>query len=168
MHGVRERVLLRHLLEQDISISEAARQLGVHRATLHRWIEAGLLDTDTDEIRARYTPRPTVPTKLDPFKSVLTERLREFPALTAGRLLAEIRAARYTGGYSQTRDYVRTLRPTPRAEPVVPSRRRRRTKRRSTSPTAGCPGACATPWSWSSRTRAGAGCSSSRARTSAP
>jgi transposase len=119
MHGVRERVLLRHLLEQDISISEAARQLGVHRATVHRWIEDGLLDTDVDEIKVRYTPRPPLGTKLDPYKPVLAERLREFPALSATRLLAEIRAAGYTGGYSQVRDYVRTLRPAPVAEPVV-------------------------------------------------
>lgn len=119
MHGVRERVLLRHLLDQDVSISEAARQVGVHRATLHRWIDAGLLDTDTDEIRARYTPRPAVATKLDPYKPLLTERLREFPALTAVRLLAEIRAGGYTGGYSQVRDYVRSLRPAPSAEPIV-------------------------------------------------
>ena len=119
MHGVRERVLLRHLLEQDISISEAARQLGVHRGTVHRWIDEGLLDTDVDDIRVRYMPRPPIATKLDPYKPVLAERLREFPALSATRLLAEIRAAGYTGGYSQVRDYVRTLRPAPLAEPVV-------------------------------------------------
>ena len=119
MHGVRERVLLRHLLEQDVSISAAARQLGVHRATVHRWLEAGLLDTDTDEIRARYTPRPPVPTKLDPFKPLLGQRLEDFPELTAMRLFDEIRAAGYAGGYSQLRDYVRTLRPAPAPEPVV-------------------------------------------------
>lgn len=119
MHGVRERVLLRHLLEQDVSISAAARQLGVHRATVHRWIEAGLLDTDTDRIQARYTPRPPVPSKLDPYKPLLVERLRDFPELTAVRLLAEIRAAGYTGGYSQLRDYLRTVRPAAVPEPVV-------------------------------------------------
>lgn len=119
MHGVRERVLLRHLLEQDVSISDAARQLGVHRTTVHRWIDEGLLDTDVDQIRAHYTPRPPVPTKLDPFKAILAERLRDFPDLTAVRLLAEIKAAGYTGGYSQLRDYLRTLRPPPVVEPVV-------------------------------------------------
>ena len=119
MHGVRERVLLRHLLEQDVSLSAAARQLGVHRTTVHRWIDAGLLDTDTDRIQARYTPRPQVPTKLDPFKPLLAERLRDFPELTAVRLLAEVQAAGYRGGYSQLRDYVRLLRPAPVPEPVV-------------------------------------------------
>ncbi len=119
MYGVRERVLLRHLLEQDVSIAAASRKLGVHRATLHRWIDDGLLDTDVDVIRARYKPRPTVPTKLDPFKPLIAVRLAEFPVLSAVRLLAEIRAAGYTGGYSQLRDYVRTLRPAPAPAPVV-------------------------------------------------
>ena len=118
MHGVRERVLLRHLLDQGVSISQAAKELGVHRGTVHRWIEAGLLDTELDEIQARYQTRPTVPTKLDPYKPILAERLRELPALSAVRLLAEIRAAGYTGGYSQVRDYVRTLRPAPVVEPL--------------------------------------------------
>lgn len=119
MHGVRERVLLRHLLEQGESIAAAARQLGVHRATVHRWIDAGLLDTDTDLIQARYTPRPPVASKLDPYKPLLAERLREYPELSAVRLLAEARAGGYTGGYSQLRDYVRTLRPAPVPAPVV-------------------------------------------------
>jgi transposase len=119
MHGVRERVLLRHLLEQGQTVAAAARQLGVHRATVHRWIDAGLLDTETDLIRARYTPRPRVPHKLDPYTPLLVERLREFPDLTAVRLMAEVRAAGYTGGYSQLREYVRTLRPAAAAEPVV-------------------------------------------------
>jgi transposase len=112
-------MLLRHLLEQDVSIAAAARQLGVHRTTVHRWIEEGLLDTDVDQIRARYTPRPAVSTKLDPYKPLLAERLREFPELTAVRLLAEIRAAGYPGGYSQLRDHLRTLRSAPVPEPVV-------------------------------------------------
>jgi transposase len=60
-----------------------------------------------------------VATKFDPYKPVLAERLREFPALTAARLLVEIRAVGYTGSHSQVRDYVRTLRPAPVTAPVV-------------------------------------------------
>ena len=119
MHGVRERVLLRHLLDEGHSKSAAARRLGVHRTTVHRWIDEGLLDTDTDRILARYTPRPPVPTKLDSYKPLIAERLREFPALSAVRLHAEVRAAGYAGGYSQLRDHVRALRPLPAPEPVV-------------------------------------------------
>jgi transposase len=119
MHGVRERVLLRHLLEQGQTIAAAARQLGVHRATVHRWIDAGLLDTDVDQIRAQYAPRPAVPQLLDPFKAVIATRLDEFPALSAQRLFAEVRAAGYTGGYTRLRDYVRSIRPVIPAEELV-------------------------------------------------
>ena len=120
MYGVRERMLLRHLLDvEGRSRSAAARELGVNRSTLRRWIRAGLLDTEIDEIKARYGPRPRVPTKLEIVKPLLQTRLAEFPRLTARRLLAECRAAGYAGGYTQLSDYVRTLRPPPLVEPVV-------------------------------------------------
>jgi len=120
MYGVHARMLLRHLIEvEGRSQSAAAREVGVNRSTLRRWLKAGLLDTELDEIRARYGPRPPVRTKLDSVKPLLATRLDEFPALTARRLFAECRAAGYTGGYSQLCEYVRTIRPRPAVEPVV-------------------------------------------------
>src|SRR5580700_11461537 len=102
MYGVRERMLLRQLLEQqEGSLSAAAREVGVHRATFHRWIRAGLLDVELDEIKARYGPRPPVPLKLEIVKPLIQARLAEFPLLSARRLLVECRAAGYTGGYSK-------------------------------------------------------------------
>jgi hypothetical protein len=41
------------------------------------------------------------------------------PKLSAVRLFEEIRAAGYEGGYTQVKDCVRQMRPTPAAEPVV-------------------------------------------------
>jgi hypothetical protein len=41
----------------------------------------------------RYGPRRPVSTKLDAFKAILETRLAAYPALSAVRLLAEIRAA---------------------------------------------------------------------------
>lgn len=118
MHGVPARVLLRHLLaESSGSRTAAARHVGVGRSTLYRWIAAGLLDEPVEAIQARYRPRPRVASKLEPYKPLLQARLAEFPALQATRLFAECRAAGYTGGYTQLRAYVRTLRPAP--EPVV-------------------------------------------------
>src|SRR5690606_21099325 len=67
----------------------------------------------------RYKARPPVPKKLDPYKATIRKRLEDYPALSAVRLLEEIRAAGYTGGYSQLRDYVRQVRPRPPEEPVV-------------------------------------------------
>lgn len=57
MHGVHECVRLRHFLEQGLSIAGAARQLGVHRATVHRWIDEGLLDVEVGQIRVQYAAR---------------------------------------------------------------------------------------------------------------
>jgi transposase len=120
MYGVRERMLLRHLLEEEgRSQSAAARELGVNRSTLHRWITTGLLDVEVETIKARYGPRPPVPAKLDGVKPLIQARLAEFPALTARRLFVECRAAGYGGGYSKLCDYVRTLRAPRPVEPVV-------------------------------------------------
>lgn len=118
MHGVPDRVYLRHLLlEAGGSRREAARRAGVGRSTLYRWLEEGLLDVPLETLRAGYGPRPPRPSKLAPYHALIQARLAEFPALQATRLFAECRAAGYPGGYSQLRAFVGTLRPAP--APVV-------------------------------------------------
>ena len=100
-------MLLRHYLEHGTSKSALARQLGISRDTVHRWIRDGDLDRDLDAAAVRYGPRPPVPTKLDAYKAIIEARLAAYPELSAVRLLAEIRAAGYTGGYSQLKALVR-------------------------------------------------------------
>jgi transposase len=112
-------MLLRHYLEQGTSKSALARQLGVHRDTIHRWIRAGDLDRDLDETPVRYGPRAPGPTKLDAFKPIIEARLAAYPELSAVRLLDEIRAAGYAGGYTQLKAFVRRVRPTPAPDPVI-------------------------------------------------
>jgi transposase len=119
MFGRETRMLLRHYLEHGKSKSALARELGVSRDTIHRWIRDGDLDRDLDEVVVAYGPRRPVPTKLDPYKPIVEARLTAFPELSAVRLLEEIRAAGYTGGYSQLKAAVRQLRPVPPPEPVV-------------------------------------------------
>ena len=119
MIGRETRMLLRHYLEQGASKSALARQLGVSRDTVHRWIRAGDLDRDLDKTPVQYGPRRPVPTKLDAFKAIIETRLAAYPELSAVRLLAEIRAAGFTGSYTQLKEFVRRVRPTPPAEPVV-------------------------------------------------
>jgi transposase len=67
----------------------------------------------------RYGPRRPVATKLDAYKAIIETRLAAYPALSAVRLLAEIRAAGYTGGYTQLTTFLRQIRPTPAPEPVI-------------------------------------------------
>jgi transposase len=67
----------------------------------------------------RYGPRRSILTKLDPYRPIIETRLAAYPALSAVRLLEEIRAAGYTGGYSQLTALVRQLRPVATPEAVV-------------------------------------------------
>ena len=119
MIGRETRMLLRHYLAQGASKSALARQLGISRDTIHRWIRSGDLDRDLDTMPVRYGPRRPVPTKLDGYKAILETRLAAYPALSAVRLLAEIRAAGYDGSYTQLKAFVRHIRPTPPPEPLI-------------------------------------------------
>jgi transposase len=119
MFGRETRMLLRHYLEQGTSKSALARELGVSRDTIHRWLRDGELDRDVDELPVQYGPRRPTPTKLDPYRAIIETRLAAYPALSAVRLLEEIRAGGYTGGYSQLTALVRQLRPASVPEPVV-------------------------------------------------
>jgi transposase len=67
----------------------------------------------------RYGPRRPVPTKLDGYKAIIEARLATYPQLSAVRLLDEIRAAGYAGSYTQLKEFVRQVRPTPPPEPVI-------------------------------------------------
>jgi transposase len=119
MFGRETRMLLRHYLEQGTSKSALARRLGVHRDTIHRWIRDGALDRDLDGAPVRYGPRRPVPTKLAAYTAIVEARLAAYPQLSAVRLLDEIRAAGYTGGYTQLKAFVQRVRPVALAAPVV-------------------------------------------------
>lgn len=118
MIGSEGRVLLRHYVEQGLTKTAIAERLGINRRTIQRWIEAGELDRDLDADPPRYGPRSQVPTKLDAFKGMITTRVQTYPELSAVRLLEEIRAAGYTGGYTQLKEFVREIRPV-ETEPLV-------------------------------------------------
>jgi transposase len=119
MIGRETRMLLRHYLAQGASKSALARQLGISRDTIHRWIRDGDLDRDLEAAPTRYGPRPAVPTKLDAYKGIIEARLAAYPQLSAVRLLDEIRAAGYAGGYTQLKDFVRQVRPAVPPAPVI-------------------------------------------------
>ena len=118
MIGWESRVLFRHYLAEGLSKMALAERLGINRRTVARWIRNGDLDRDLEE-PPRYGPRPPVPTKLDPYKAVIQARLEAYPKLSSVRLLGEIRSAGYDGGYTQLKEYVRSIRPRPPEEPVI-------------------------------------------------
>ena len=75
MYGREKHVLLRHYLEQGMTKAAIARELGVDRRTIYRWIEAGDLDRDCEEAGVVYGPRAPKATKLDPYKGIIHARL---------------------------------------------------------------------------------------------
>jgi transposase len=117
MFGSEKRVLAKHYLDQGLSRQAVADLLGISRRTLHRWEQEGLLEGPVPE--RKYVRREPRPTKLDPYKSIIEERLTAYPELSAVRLLDEVRAAGYTGGYTQLQEHVLRVRPRPPKEPVV-------------------------------------------------
>ena len=56
MIGWEKRVLLRHYLEQGMTKTAVAKQLGVSRRTVHYWIETEQLDRDVSDQAVQYGP----------------------------------------------------------------------------------------------------------------
>ena len=101
-----ELVMILDLHRQGLSVSAIARQCGIDRKTIRKYIEKGL-EAPVYPVR---TPRATV---IDPFTTYLTERVRAFPGLTAQRLFRDIKDRGYEGGYTAVKVFLRTVRPTP-------------------------------------------------------
>ena len=104
MIGLGDVVMILELRRQGLSISAIAREAGLDRKTIRRYLARGL-EPPT------YGPREPRPTLLDPFTGYLRERVNAYPALTGTRLLRELRERGYTDGYSAVTDFLRELRP---------------------------------------------------------
>ena len=93
-----------HLVDR-LSKSAIARRLHIHRKRVRR----ALASTDGPPKSA--TPRPPGPSKLDPFKPYLAERLTTYPELPGTSLFREIKGRGYAGGLAILWDHLRALRP---------------------------------------------------------
>ena len=99
-----ELVMILDLARQGLSVSAIARRTGLDRKTIRKYIAKGLEPP-------AYTPRPPRQTLVGPFEPYLRERLQTFPELSARRLLRDIRALGYQGGYTVLKDFLRTVQP---------------------------------------------------------
>lgn len=93
-----------------LSIREISRRTGLARNTVRKYLR--------NPVVPRYGPRPRRPSKLDPFKPYLEQRMAE-GVFNANRLLHELRAMGYTGGKTILKDYLRPRRPAKAPRAVV-------------------------------------------------
>jgi transposase len=96
------------------SIRRIAHELGLARNTVSRvlrQVEAQRAGTTSPPLRR--------PSRLDPYEPVITELLGRYPALTAVRLLEELRQRGFAGGYTIVRRRLAELRPRATPHPVI-------------------------------------------------
>lgn len=61
----------------------------------------------------KYAARSPRPTRLDPYRTYLHERVAAWAELSGVRLLREVRERGYSGGITQINDFLRSVRPSP-------------------------------------------------------
>ena len=113
MHSLETMVEIKVLARRGKSIKEIARELGVSRNTVRKYLRV--------ESAPRYGPRRPRATKLEPFLAYLRGRVEAAQPdwIPATVLIREIRELGYTGGISQLKAFLTTLKPRQLAEPVI-------------------------------------------------
>ena len=81
-----------------------AQQTGLDRKTVRRHLAAGIQPPT-------YGPRASRGSLIDAYTEYLQARIAHYPGLSAQRLLREIQAQGYTGGYATLTAYLHTIRP---------------------------------------------------------
>ncbi len=102
--GVRETVLIHELKRQGLGVSAIARQTGLDRKTVRRYLARGIG-------APCYSPRAESERIAERFRVYLLERLETYPGLSARRLHREITPMGYEGAYSTLTEYLRLVRP---------------------------------------------------------
>lgn len=101
-HG--EIVMIHKLHMEGLSVRAIARQTGLNRRTVAKYLRRGLSGPV-------YGPRQPRGSVLDGFKEYIKKRLGVYPGLSAIRLVREITELGYHGGYTTVKDFVREERP---------------------------------------------------------
>jgi len=99
---------IRALKRKNRSQRSMAFELGVDRNTVAKYIKCGVLP--------KYNRTAPYPSKLDPYKSYMQERLDHYPKITARKLHREIQTQGFDGSYRIVAEYVHKVRPQPDPE----------------------------------------------------
>jgi transposase len=99
-----ELMMILELHRQGLSPTAIARQLGIDRKTVRRYIARGMEPPC-------YRPAPRRARCTDGFLPYLRDRLAAYPGLTAVRLLREVQERGFTGSYTALKRAVQELRP---------------------------------------------------------
>lgn len=105
MISLGELVMILELHRQGLKVAAIARQLGLDRKTVAKYIARGLEPP-------AYGPRPPRARATDPFLPYLQERLAAYPTLTATRLWRELKERGFAGAYTAVKRAVAAIRPT--------------------------------------------------------
>lgn len=103
-----------HVLKaQGLSERQIARRLGISRNTVARYLDAPQAP--------KYKQRQPRPTKLEPFKAYIEQRVAEAQPewIPAPALLRELRGLGYAGQLRQLQDFLRRCKPPRKDDPVV-------------------------------------------------
>ena len=92
--------MIKEMRDQGMRIGKIAETMGISRPTVRRYLSARKPPQYSKKHRA---------SKLEAFKPYIAERIQKYD-LTAKRILEEIQAQGYTGGYTILKEYCRTLR----------------------------------------------------------
>ena len=96
--------MILELNRQGLGISAIARQTGLDRKTVRKYLSRGLE-------APVYGPREPEERLAEEYRSYLVERLAAWPGLSARRLHREIKAMGFEGAYSTLTEYLRLVRP---------------------------------------------------------
>lgn len=100
MLTMEEQFMIRHLLNEGLSISEISRITGHDRKTIRKY--------KYKKEPLKYGKRPSKISILDPYKDHIKSRLEDHD-LSAVVLLDEIKELGYPGGYTLVKEFVRTI-----------------------------------------------------------